>query len=150
MNKLNKHQKEIIDYFDHKSTINLEVEKNLGKVMEKPQEQIHFENLYLRHKSGWWRDKPFESLGNIIHWLYVYGTMQIAENCIVGDGYVKYHDFYMKFKFTDENPHMPYFYDLNDEKYDFILKSQEYYLNGLKKFPIFVVEIDEKYNMIKR
>lgn len=47
-----KHQKKIINYFDSKSTINLSVEKNLGKAMEKSQEQIHFENLYYGHKGG--------------------------------------------------------------------------------------------------
>lgn len=118
--------------------------------MNKSQKQISFENLYLRHKSGWWRNHPFESLGNIIHWLYVYGTLQIAENCTVGNRYVNYHNFTMKFKFADENPHIPYFYDLDNNKYDFILKSQEDYLDGLKNFPTFVKEIDEKYNEMRK
>ena len=145
---MNKHQKKNIDYVNSKSTVNVPAEKNLNK--EKPQEQIIFENLYLKHKGGWWRNHPFESLGNIIHWLYVYGTLQIAENCTVGDGYVNYHNFNIKFKFTDEHPHIPYFYSLDNDKYDFILENQMYYLDGLKKFPTFVKEIDEKYNEIKK
>jgi hypothetical protein len=116
----------------------------------KPQDQIIFENLYLRHKGGWWRNKPFNSLGNVIHWLYVYGTLQIAEICTVGDGYVKYHDFMMKFKFTDENPHIPYFYDLDNENFNFILENQMYYLDGLKKFPTFVIETNKRYENVKK
>lgn len=145
---MNKHQKKIIDHYKSKSTINIPVEENLGK--EKSQKQISFENLYLRHKGGWWRNKPFHSLGNIIHWLYVYGTLHIAENCTVGNGYINCHDLNMKFKFTDENPHIPYFYDLDNKKYIFILENQKDYLDGLKKFTTFVKEIDEKYNEIKK
>ena len=116
---------------------------------DKSQEQIIFENLYRTHKGGWWRNHPFRSVGNVIHWLYVYGTLQIAELCTVGDGYVEYHDMRMKFKFTDENPHIPHFYGLDNEKYSFILKNQEYYLNGLKKFPEFVAETNKKYDTLK-
>lgn len=145
---MNKYQKKIVDEYKSKSTVNISIEKNLGKV--KPQHQIIFENLYIKHKGGWWRNKPFKSLGNIIHWLYVYGTLGIAEICTVGDGYVKYYEFTMKFKFTDEYPHIPYFYDLDNDKYDFILENQMYYLDGLNKFPTFVVETQERYNEVKK
>lgn len=116
----------------------------------KLQDQIIFENLYYRHKGGWWRNKPFGSLGNIIHWLYVYGTLQIAETCQVGDGYIKSYNLNLNFKFTDENPHIPYFYNLDNENFNFILENQKYYLDGLKKFPTFVVEVDEKYNEMRK
>lgn len=118
---------------------------------EKSQDQIHFENLYVKHKGGWWTNHPSQSVGNIIHWLYVYGTLDIAERVTVGNGFVNLYDKPLcQFKFTEENPNLPYFFDFIDpEKYDFIINSQNHYLNGLKKFPKFVEEIDQKYKEIK-
>lgn len=118
---------------------------------EKSQEQIIFENLHSSHLGGWWRSYPPKSLGNVIHWIYVYGKLDIAERVTVGDGEV--HDqgyLFMRFKFTEENPDIPYFYDLQSDKYDYIIDNQEYYLSGLKKFPEYVKMMDERYGEIRK
>ena len=118
--------------------------------MEKSQDQIKLENLHTKHLGGWWGTYPPKSLGNIIHWLYTYGTLDIAERVTVGDGEIHWFGRLMlKFKFMDENPEIPFFYDLEYPEYDFILINQEKYLDGLKKFPKFVEEYNNKYNEMK-
>lgn len=115
---------------------------------EKSQEQIIFENLHTSHYSGWWGNYPSKSLGNIIHWIYVYGTLAMAENVIVGDNEIHLRgNLLMKYKYVND---IPYFYDLQDEKYQFIIDNQEIYLNGLKNCPEFVEEIDKKYSALKK
>ena len=111
------------------------------------QNKIQFENLHTKHLGGWWGSSPTKSLGNIIHWLYTYGTLNIAENVTVGDGEVHWFGQLMvKFKFTEENPEIPYFYDLEYPEYSFILINQEKYLQGLNDFPKLV---EEHYNRRK-
>lgn len=114
----------------------------------KSQEQIRFENLYTSHYGGWWKNYSPKSIGNIIHWIYVFGTLTMAETVTIGDNKIYWHgNLLMKFKYLDD---MPYFYELQDEKYQFIIDNQEIYLKGLKKFSKFVKEIDEKYSEIKQ
>jgi hypothetical protein len=111
-------------------------------MMEKSQEQIGFENLYLNSKGGFWAHYEPGTMGNILHWLHVYGTLNIAESVQLGDGKITWYGRPMlKYRDNPECPDVPYFYDLDDNykgKFDFILINQERYLNGLKKFPKFV------------
>lgn len=118
---------------------------------EKPQEQIIFENLYYKHKGGWWRTYKAPSLGNVIHWLYVYGTLNIAEQVTVGDGIINLHGkHFCDYSYVEDNPNMPIFFNLQDEKYDFVLENQKYFLVGLNKFNKFVETIDERYSYYEK
>lgn len=115
--------------------------------MEKSQEQIKFENLYLDSMGGFWKHYSPHTMGSIIHWIHTFSTLNIAENIQLGDGRITYGGKPMlKYKYTKENPDIPFFYDLEQDEYNFILTNQKIYLDGLKKFPKFVVEINEKYD----
>ena len=114
--------------------------------MEKSQEEIRFTNLYYDSKGGFWRHYKPGSMGNILHWIYVYGTLNLAEGVQVGEGQITWFGRpLMKHKDNPECPDVPYFYDLEYPEFGFILKNQEAYLDGLKKFPKLVEEIDKKY-----
>lgn len=115
--------------------------------MEKSQEQIRFENLYLDSKGGFWKHYAPHTLGSVIHWLHVFGTLNIAENVQLGDGKITWYGRPMlKYKYTEENPNVPFFYDLEYDEFKFIMINQDVYLDGIKKFPNLVAEIDEKYD----
>ena len=122
--------------------------------MEKTQEEIRFTNLYYESKGGFWRHYEPGTLGNILHWLQTYGTLNLAEGVQLGNGQITWfgRDL-MKYKENPECPDVPYFYDLNPYykgNFDFVLHNQEIYLNGLKKFPNLVKEIDEKYESTRK
>jgi hypothetical protein len=114
--------------------------------MEKTQEQIRFENMYYKSMGGFWRHYAPTTMGNVIHWLHTYGTLHFAETVQIGEGQITlYSKPILKWKDNPACPDVPYFYDLEDPKYDFILQNQEIYLDGLKKFPTLVADIDKKY-----
>ena len=118
---------------------------------KKNQNKIQFENLHTKHLGGWWGNSPIKSLGNIIHWLYTYGTLDIAEQVTVGDGEVHWFGRLMvKFKYTEENPEIPFFYDLEYPEYEFIMINQEKYLQGLKDFSEFAEKYNERYNETRK
>ena len=119
--------------------------------MEKSQEQIRFENLYLDSKGGFWAHYAPGTMGNILHWLQTFGTLNIAEGVQVGGGNITWFERPMlKYKDNPECPDIPYFYDLEYPEFEFILYNQESYLNGLKKFPEFVKETDERYEETRK
>lgn len=113
---------------------------------EKSQEEIRFTNLYYESKSSFWSRYEPGTMGNILHWLYVYGTLNIAEGVQLGEGKITWFGRPMlKYCDNPECPDVPYFYDLEYPEFKFILINQETYLEGLKKFPNLVAEIDNKY-----
>lgn len=113
---------------------------------EKTQEEIRFTNLYYESKGGFWAHYKPHTMGNILHWLYVYGTLNIAEGVQVGNGQITWFGRPMlKYRDNPEYPDVPYFYDLEYPEFKFILINQETYLEGLKNFPNLVAEIDKKY-----
>ena len=115
--------------------------------MEKSQEQIRFENVYLDSMGGFWKHYAPQTAGNVIHWIHTYGNLSIAENIRLGDGKISFGgEPLLKYKYTEENPDIPYFYDLEQEKYDFIVKNQKIYLDGIKKFTTFVEETNKRYD----
>lgn len=50
----------------------------------KTQNEIALELIKSRHISNWYLDKPYKSLGSVLHWLYVYTILDIAETAMVG------------------------------------------------------------------
>ena len=117
--------------------------------MEKPQDQIRFENIYLDSKGGFWSHYEPGTMGNILHWLHVFGTLNIAEGVQIGNGQVTWFGRPMcKYKDNPECPDVPYFYDLQYPEFVFILINQEIYLNGLKKYPEYVEDADRRYQQM--
>jgi hypothetical protein len=91
--------------------------------------QIQFENMYSNIGNCWSKYK-YPALGNILSWLYVYGTFDMAENSIIGDGTVKYHGEQIATYYMDDNLEMPVFEFIM--KYDWVQFKQEIFLEGLK------------------
>lgn len=50
------------------------------------QKEIILERLKSRHTGNWYPDTPYKSLGSVLHWLYIYTTLDIAETATVGGG----------------------------------------------------------------
>ena len=114
------------------------------------QEVIRFSNLYHESKGGFWRHYKPGTMGNILHWLQTFGTLNIAEGVQLGDGQISWFGRPMlKYRDNPDCPDVPYFYDLQYPEFQFILVNQEIYLGGLKKFPKLVEEIDRKYKEAK-
>jgi len=59
---------------------------DLSSSFERSQQDIILEHLEGRHQTNWYDFKPYKSIGCILHWLYVYTTLNIAETAIVGNG----------------------------------------------------------------
>jgi hypothetical protein len=81
------------------------------------------------------RDKKGElylSLGSVLHFLYVYGNFDMAENATVGDGKVNYYGeqiaTFTTFKETDKYK-LPIFTFIS--KYDWMTENQEIFIQGL-------------------
>lgn len=118
--------------------------------MEKSQEEIRFTNLYYESKGGFWAHYAPGTMGNILHWIHTYGTLNLAEGVQLGNGQITWFGRpMMKYKDNPECPDVPYFYDLQYPEFQFILVNQEIYLDGLKKFPNLVEEIDHKYDEVR-
>lgn len=119
--------------------------------MEKTQEEIRFTNLYYDSMGGFWAHYAPHTMGNIIHWIQTYGTLNIAEGVQLGNGQVTWFGRnLMKYKYMPDHPDVPYFYDLEYPEFGFILKNQEIYLDGIKKFPNLVEEINNKYEETRK
>jgi len=115
--------------------------------MEKTQEEIKFTNLYYESMGGFWKHYAPDTLGNILHWLQTFGTLNIAENVQVGNGQITWYGRPMlKWKDNPECPDVPLFYDLEYPEFEFIMINQKVYLDGLEKFPKLVEEINAKYD----
>lgn len=116
----------------------------------KSQDQIQFENLYSNSLGTWWSAYPPGSLGNIIHWVYVYTMLHIAEEVTIGNNEVRYRgDLLARFT-LNEKLQMPIFYDINDEIYPYFSKNQECFIKGLKTYKDYVEEMNERYAAVKQ
>lgn len=103
--------------------------------MENTQEQLELKNIQFRIKDGYLKNHPFKSLGNVLHWLYVYGNLKLAESATVGNGIVTYNGKNLASYVFDEQLQMPIFtFDL---KFDFwgaeLFRKQALYLKDLQK-----------------
>lgn len=117
--------------------------------MEKSQDRIKFENLYNNSLSTWWSKYPFESFGSVIHWIYVYTNLNIAEQVTVGNNEVNYNGkLVARYTFNDKLQ-IPLFYHINDEIYPYFSENQEIYITGLTRFKDYVDETDKRYKDFK-
>jgi hypothetical protein len=54
------------------------------------QEEIKFYNMHTNHIGGWYSECPFKSAGNLIHWIYVYAGLPVADSITVGQDGIDY------------------------------------------------------------
>ena len=106
--------------------------------MEKSQDQIKFENLFSKSLTTWWSNYKLGSLGNIIHWIYVYTSLNIAEIITVGNGEVHYREKLLARFTLNDKLDMPIFFDIDDDPYPYFSENQQRYITGLTRFPEFV------------
>lgn len=116
--------------------------KELGKEKGTDQFRIHFENLLTKKLSGYARSYKFNSVGNIIHWLYVYGTLEVAESVQIGAKSIVYHGTTIATYENDEELQMPIFTFI--DKFNWLAQNQEVFLYGLKH-PSLITDILEKF-----
>lgn len=95
------------------------------------QEEIRFQNVAVNHYAGWWHDCPYKSIGSIMHWIYVYSNLHIAESIIIGqDSATLFGKPYCTFMF-DDSLQMPIFKFENGHEWERL--NQEAYLKGLSE-----------------
>jgi len=113
--------------------------------MEKSQDQIKFENLYTSSLGGYCRSYKYKSLGNAIHWIYIYTNLNISEQITVGNDEVHlYGKLLARITWNDELQ-MPIFSNIDDGPYPYFSENQMRYLRGLKEYPEFIKEMTERY-----
>jgi hypothetical protein len=99
------------------------------------QEEIRFENMMSSDQGSWWpcsKDKDgklYLSLGTILHFIYMYGSFNMAETCQVGDYKVRYQGEEAATFEMSEKYHIPVFKFI--EKYKYMSDNQEIFLRGL-------------------
>lgn len=104
-------------------------------ITDKEQFQIRFDNMMSHDTTNWWpcsKDKDgnvYLSVGTILHFLYMYGTFDMAETCTVGSGSVNYHGQQIATFEMSEKYKIPVFKFI--EKYDFCNDNQELFLRGI-------------------
>jgi len=98
------------------------------------QEIIIANNLHANHLGGWCNNCPYKSLGNVIHWIYTYAKLDIAERIQVGNDVVElYGEKYADIKW-DDKLQMPIFEFTNHKNaHSFILENQRVYLKWLNE-----------------
>lgn len=102
---------------------------------ELTQEEIIFENTEFDHLGGWWGSYKYGSIGNVMHWAYVFFGLDIADRAQYGmtNDVGEMHcwgKLVANFR-LDEELKMPIFYNINDE-YAHAAYKQNIYLSGLK------------------
>lgn len=96
------------------------------------QEEIKFQLIAVKHFTGWNRTCPYKSIGSIIHWIYVYCGLNIAERITVSIDHVNLNDKIYATFILDDEYEIPVFTFLNDND-EYLSMSQEAYLKGLKE-----------------
>lgn len=102
--------------------------------MQKSQEQIVFEHVCIEMCLGEYRRSPYQSVGQIIHYLRAYGlrnyeTVQIGFKNGVGE-VISWGNVIATYVFDDIRK-MPVF---KFEKHEYVQRHQDLYLAGLDRF----------------
>lgn len=103
------------------------------------QDEIKFENMQSANVVGLYHSSPYKSLGHVLHWLYVFATFDIMENCVVGNDTVIYHGKIIAEILWNDNLLIPIF-DIKNDKYLFIKEKQDIFLKVLKNKKYVVLE----------
>jgi hypothetical protein len=98
--------------------------------MEKTQEEIIYENILMDSKGGFWSRYPYGSGGNVIHWIYTYCNLQLAENITLNDGYISYKGEKIADVEWNDDYQIPIFHwtEYFKEEYLYYVKGQEIFL----------------------
>lgn len=76
------------------------------------------------------KNNPLKSVGNIMHWIYVYGNLSVAEDIQIGENNVYYNGKLLcEFNISSEN-NIPIFHGFS-EKYKWIDDNQYLFLRKL-------------------
>lgn len=103
--------------------------------MTTEQEIMKFENMMLDDQTSWWPcsknedGKMYLSVGTILHFLYMYGTFDMAERSLVGDGAVTYHGEEIATFEMSEKYKIPVFKFIS--KYKELIEMQDIFLRGI-------------------
>jgi len=103
------------------------------------QDEIKFENMQHHRVGGWHRGYPYKSVGDILNWLYVFGTFDMMENAMIGSDEIQYRgELLAKIKW-DDNLLMPILTNVH-EKYKFVEENQKIFIKVLKTKKFVVLE----------
>jgi hypothetical protein len=100
------------------------------------QEKIRFENMMSADQGNWWpcgvnKDGSFYlSLGTVLHFLYMFGNFNMAENCTVGDYKVTYHGEVVATFEWSEKLNVPIFKFI--EKYKYMQEQNDFFIKCLE------------------
>jgi hypothetical protein len=97
-------------------------------MQEKSQKQIRYENTLLRSQIGEYKSYKLGTLGNIIHWLYVYNLIQY-DTVQIGESKVKLHGNLVATYHLDKEKEMPIFKFV--DKYDWMQETQDNFIDFL-------------------
>ena len=106
--------------------------------MEKSQDRIRFERLYLDSIGGFWYKYNVGSSGSVIHWLNVYTMMSIADSSIIGGGEVIFRNKKLANFLFDYELNIVIFHNIDDSIYPEFTRNQECYLRGLIEYKDFI------------
>lgn len=111
--------------------------------------KIRFTNILTNHLAGWWRNYEPGTCGNVIHWIYTYSMLSVAENVQVGNGTVTLHGEDFATYTFDDKLNIPVFDFCNKDKHDWIIDNQRIYLEGLEREDL-TKDIIEKYETLTK
>lgn len=94
------------------------------------QEKIVFKNLFIKHMSGYCREYASGTFGNIIHWIYVYSNLNIADTIQVGENKVYYLEKELCEFYQSSMRDMPIFNGF-DKEYKYIDEKQDIFLRQI-------------------
>lgn len=84
---------------------------------------------------GWYNEYPYKTVGELINYIYAYsGLLRIAEQIVIGVGYVQWGDSQLATYTYDDQLKMPIFVFNEDiSTCDLMKENQDIYLKGQRE-----------------
>jgi hypothetical protein len=99
--------------------------------MSNTDNELIFKSIQKSHLSGWYYESPYKTLGCILHWLCVFGLIELKEQTIItNDEIICDGDIILKYTWDDQFL-MPVFQTINAE-YFFIEEKQMIFIEQAK------------------
>lgn len=95
------------------------------------QEKIRFDNMLAHEQGSEYIKYSYQSVGMVIHFLYVYGLPQYDTATISFNSVTLFGETIATYTWN-KRLRMPIF-TFYSRKYEYLLEAQEIYLNGIKK-----------------
>jgi len=118
-----------------------EMIEQLGESQALDQFSIRWDNTYMNSLGGHWGQYKYPAFGNILHWLHAFGSFEMAEQGIIGDGIVKLHGQFVASYEMDDELQRPVF--KFTEKYDWLQSAQDLFAEGFQRLDITQPTIDK-------